>query len=454
MAISLETAIKHYSYLDRRVAAKLPAITRNLQKLAARGFPAGEKLASIVHNAYLVQEHMNEFKQKDQASVRLGFDRALDGLFTQLSGLMIFPSWLENDLMIREQSFRRAVDMTVLKGKPFPSEARFDFDSFPDRILITSLAFINFCQLACSHCGGAGQWDDRSHSLDQLKGVRDKIRFPLNAPVTLTWHEPFSLPFLLDAVKYLLDEGTSVSLVSSLLGVPRERREQLLQGLQDLAGDGRVAINLSFDLFRKQNIDSYLPLIGDALNRFPIIKQLQFRYNHLNRANSLSALVRLHNEVSRPEAKAIIANLLEWEEQPPQLSTRIAYVGAAAAFDHDRAVSYLASKHERFGYLTEQRIAPYSQGFFLFPGGDIVPTCDWEAPQIRSLGNIFRNTPREIYRRYELFGLRYQMRRGQGFGAYDALLDTEVEMRGWHGIKAPLVDHYHNLVQIDAKRER
>ncbi len=76
----------------------------------------------------------------------------------------------------------------------------------------------------------------------------------------------------------------------------------------------------------------------------------------------------------------------------------------------------------------------------------------WEAPQIRSLGNIFTNQPWEIYGRYEQFESRYKMRRSQGFGAYNSLLDTEVEMRKWHGIEAPLVDHYKNLVKIDARR--
>ena len=456
MAVSVETAVKRYTYLDRRAIFKQREIKHNLERLADRGFPAGEKLDSIVRSGYLVQEHIYEFSPRDQGTLRFGLDRALDILFNKLSGFMLFSSGLENSLIIAEDSFRGTAETTVLKGRQFPSPAELNLDSFPDRLLITHLAFMNYCRLACSHCGGAGQWDDRSHTLDQLKEARGKIRFPVSAPVTFTWHEPFTLPFLLDAVKYLLDEGASVSIVSSLLGVPRGRREDLLQSLQELneRHNDRVAVNLSFDLFRRHETDGYLRLIAGALDRFPVIKQLQLRYSHLNREETLRRLSQLFDLVTRAAPRKRIANLLNWERENLQLPTRISYVGAAASFDQDLALSSLRSKQERHDHLTETRISPYSQGFFLFPGGDIVPTCGWEAPQIRSLGNIFTHRPWEIYERYHQFESRYRASRQQGIGVYDSLLGTEVALRKIYGLSAPLVTHYDNLVKLDAKRGR
>lgn len=452
MPVSLEKAIQHYARFWRPAADRQAAIARKLQPLVDQGIPAGEKLESIVRSAYLMRETIYGHSSKDPAIIKPVFMRLLDLLFSELTGEQSLQVKPIDELSDLEAMFKTIVSDYALGDAPFPSEPQLDLDSFPDRVLITSMAFINFCQQACKHCGSAEQWDGRHHTLDQLKRVRDKIRFPLASKVVISLEEPFTLPFLLDAVKYLLDEGAAVGVVTSLLGTTPTRREELLKGMQhfhDHYGD-RVTVRPSFDLFRRKEINAYLSLFADALNKYPVIASVNYHYDRANRDESFFRLRQLLGLVDRGAVRKNIFLLLEQNESGPE--TKLWPVGRAAAADPSRALFYLKQKDDLF--FPDRDTSPLAQGFMLFPGGSIVPEFCWEAAQIRSLGNILHDPPREIYARFEKFEAKYLARLAQNASSCGALVLTEQEMRSEYGIPPHFVTNFDTLAATFFAQDR
>ncbi len=437
MPITPETAVRHYALFDRRVTPQREPIVRNLRRLEAAGFHASETLDSIVKNAYLCHEGLLWDSAKSQEALRPITESSLDEVFTSLTS----SDLRREDLLTFQARYRQIVrSYSLAPGFP-PAEDRLDLDTFEDRIFIGTLAFWNWCHNACLHCGNAGQWDKRQHTLDQLKEARNKMRFPANSYLNITHQEPFALPFLLDAVKYLLDEGALVGVVTSGLGVSATRRAELFKGLQYFHDNysQRVAVDLSFDLFRRREINDYLALIADSLNRYPVIELLKFNYHGGNRAESVYRLKQLLRQVTRPAAREMVAEVLDHEEGDHSDSL-VAPIGRAMGFNPADALAYIEMEHDTF--FTEQRLSPHATNFMLFPGGGIVPNFCGEAPQIRSLGNIFEDSPGKIYTRYEEFVGNYRARLAKGIIPYRALVATEIEMRVKYGLPWQFVNHY------------
>ena len=439
MPITPETAVRHYGLFDRRVTPRREAIVRNLRRLETGGYAASEALESIVKNAYLRQEGLLWNSAKDQATLRPINETSLDEVFSALTS----PDLKHDDLIAFQIRYRQIVRSYPLAPGFPPAESQLDLDSFEDRILIGSLAFWNYCRNACLHCGNAGQWDGRRHTLEQFQAVRDKIRFPANSYLNITHQEPFALPFLLDAVKYLLEEGALVGIVTSGLGVSAVRRAELFRGLQHFHDNyqQRVAVDMSFDLFRRREINDYLALIADSLDRYPVIGWLKFNYHGSNRAESIYRLRQLLRQVSRPAAREMIVTLLNENDGPSEdHESLISPIGRAAGLDPRASLDYIEIPLDSF--FPEQRLSPHAMNFMLFPGGGIVPNFCGEAPQFRSLGNIFKDQPWEIYGRYEEFLAKYRARLSQGIIPYRALIATEMDMRAKYGLPLRFVNHY------------
>lgn len=441
-SVTLEKAVAHYAMTDRRVAARREIIFRHLQAVEQSGFPAAQKLNAFVRDIHLVT---------GLPSVRAGyiyssFETMLSSLYKAIEGgdpegIKAKLNWAETALLrplMKNPDYARVKEMV-------------DLDSYQDRVLIASMAFKNQCRLACKHCCNAGQWDEREHGLTELEAVRSKIRFPELTKVTISDHEPFTLPFLLDAVKYLLRENAGVSIVTSGLGIPLEKVRAMMSSLQALSIDhpGGVGVSLSFDLFKRYDRTVYLDHVAELLNRYPVIHKLKFYFDRANKTESLAALEHLSKIVTSPHGKEVVRNVRE----TPEAESTALPIGQEVEFlgDLSEAEAFLG---EKTFFNPPSLFTPNVMSMMLFAGGDITPGCTTESAHFKSLGNVFQHSAEDIFARYLQFEDKYRQLVGLGIGSYPALVFAERAGRQRLGIPPHFVTHFDTLARVMLSRDR
>lgn len=437
MGLNLEKAIGLYSCIDRRVPKKREAILKNLRPIDTpekdASLPA--KLSLLFHSLYLYIDY--HFNLKDDAQP--AYNRKLTNTLNTL-------------LNVLEHGESNAVEATVsalvveytlgiheaTKQLPF-QEIQVDLSSFEDHLLIGSLAFQNICHLACKHCGNKGQWDNRSHTLSDLEKALPKIRFPKLSHVGLSYHEPLTLPFLLDLVELLLENKAQPGIVTSGQGIPRPQVYTTLDKLSQLhqKDPGKLYVALSFDLFRKP---SNLAHTAYLLNNYPVIEELKVTSEEHNHEATIAQLRVLENLVSSLDKKKLVQKAIATHQ--PNLSP----TGAGMRFFLDRPEiieNYLnTSPHPLW---RNEQLAPNVHPFFLFPGGDIAPGCNSEAAHFRSFGNIFRDSAPEIYANIKAFEMA--LAETQINNDYPRLILAERRRRSEMRLPEHLVTHYDILAR-------
>jgi hypothetical protein len=186
--------------------------------------------------------------------------------------------------------------------------------------------------------------------------------------------------------------------------------------------------------------------IARLLNQYSFIAELKIAFDHSNREGTLEAARQLKKRVASDKGKRIVDSAIELLLSPKAWAVHM--VGAMAEAHPNEAYQWL-SDQRFFDYLEEEMAPSYwataLRPFMLFPGGDIVPFCTFESPHIRSIGNIFHQTPEEILRRFEEFReLFWQLAvvQEEYLPLYDALIKTEEAMRSRYGITGKFATHF------------
>jgi len=442
MSITLEKAVGHYALTDRRVSAKRDTVLRNLRAIEQGGFPAAQKLHAFVRDIHLV----TSLPSVDVGQLLPSFEPMLSRLLTAIEsgepeGLKTTLNWAETALsrsLVKHPDYTRVKEMV-------------DLGSYQDRVLISSMAFKNQCRLACKHCCNAGKWDEREHGLAELEAVRAKIRFPELTKVAISYHEPLTLPFLLDVVKYLLQESAGVNIITSGLGLPLEKIQAMMHSIQTLSIDhpNRLSVSLSFDLFRKYDRAAYLEHIANLLNLYPIIHNLKFYFDRVNKIESLAALEHLSQMVTSPHGKEVIRKVRETPEKESlalPLGDEVKLLG-----DLTEAEDLL---REKAFFKSSSPLTPNVMSMMLFAGGDIAPGCTVENSHFQSMGNILHRSAEEIFAQYLLFEEEYQRLVDVGLASYPALVLAERARRQSLGIPLHFVTHFDTLAQAMLAKDR
>ena len=444
MSLSLEKVIDHYALIDRRVARGRVKLSRTLREMESVG-PVTNLLHDFTQYAYLLIDGLCNTKAGAH-EIHLKLNR----VWNALENGPAQNSW--HALQDISAGFNQSAWKKIRQSLAPTGEV--DFDSFEKKILIGSLAFMNYCQLACQHCGNAENWDGRQHSLTDFESVLPKIRFAKLAPVTLSWHEPFSLPFLLDLVKVLLQQGASVNLLTSGLVFSADAAKKTLLSLQSLSSPTlpRVEVNLSFDLFKPLETSAYLAHLAGLLNACPIITGLNVSFSRENREETINALKKLSAEVYSVHGKNVIAAVFE-EGELNQKEGNLEYVGRVltAMEDPFQAVPFMFNHSGPTSYAP---IAPPAIPFMLFAGGDIAPSCSFQAAHFKSLGNIFRDSPQEIYEKYLAFENKYFEFIKANQPAYSALILAEKSRRESLGIGNTFATHFDTLARAVYQKDK
>lgn len=438
MRINLEKAIQLYGYIDRRVPAKREAILSNLRPPdnPQRQRKLSAKLFLLFCLIYLYIDYHFDLASEAQPEYNKELNEDLDLLFNTLEQ----GKDTQVAATVGEMSSRFLSSAENIIGRQVSfDEIQLDLSSFENRLLIGNLAFQNYCRLRCKHCANDGQWDKRSHDLSALESVLPKIRFPSLANVNISYHEPLTLPFLLDLVKLLLKNEARPCIVTSGRGIQKPQVHATMDKLSQLhqTNSGKLYVALSFDLFRRHHD---LAFTASLLSNYPVIERLKVTSGEHNHAETIDQLRALEKLVSTAERKEVVQRAIA-SHGPNLLST-----GAAMSFllDYPEIIMHYLSQ-EIFPLWRNKRLSPHIHPFFLFPGGTIAPHCNSEAAHFRSFGNIFEDSVEKIYANIRAF--ERTLSDTPGASDYHSLVFTERSRRRAMGLPEDFVTHYDILAE-------
>lgn len=446
MAINIRTAVTHYGFVDMRIRERSESIVRHLAPMMATYPELADKTGTLAKNLFMFASELSPL---------LG-GRGLRGRDDNkdLYGPMDYLYYVLSEMQEPEQVVQTIDNCNKILGRRLHNLGidpnQLDLDRLKDTILIASLAFTNYCRLACGHCGNAGKWDNRHHSLDDFIEMLPKIRFPNSSRVCLSYHEPFTLPFLMDVVEILFQRAAGFSIVTSLLGITPTHRDYILRGLRYFYDKNprKVAVALSFDLFRRVEIDEHMKVISWALNEFPFIKSIKFGCFPGREEERTYYLRRLLHMVSSSWGRALVEGSLEGQTEEGK---EISPVGMALAHDGPLAGDSLFALP--YAHKYDDRLSPEVRSFMLFPGGWIAPDCSFVSSYYQSLGNLRQQAPSEIFERLLVFDRDYNERLQAKERPLSALIHVERSRRKTLGIGDPLITDYDVLARIFIKKD-
>ncbi|NQU16486.1 MAG: hypothetical protein HQ564_00345 [Candidatus Saganbacteria bacterium] len=440
----LQNAIKIYSKIDQQVnpKTKMP-LTQSLsrekqEKLAAHieaisdfGYILGENLA--IHEAirsYTGYKPSLLNECLDQAKEILTGSSEINNVLSTLEALGL-------DLAKRSTLFLGIKELGEAVNE-------IDWNKIENTILVASIAFSNNCPHLCPYCANAGKWDRRTSTLEEFREWLPKIRFPLNLPVSLSYNEPFTTPFLTDIVKMMIEHGAKkVRIITSASGGPETIIDDLLKTAEQYPN--KIEVGLSLDPSHPLSLEEAKRVL---IKLNPIFRGLLLHSLERNRVQTVLFLTKLMEGLGE-EMKATQKSIGK------QIQTLIKRPKEGRIFPSGNAIKLLLENGE-FEYnlfrtinsyfWLETPFSPYMMPSMLFAGGDIVPFCSSLSALIRTNGNITMS-PQQIRKMQSSFAKDYRQIRIQGFLSHPAVLLTEAKRRETIDGPWPMFTNYHLLAE-------
>lgn len=292
-----------------------------------------------------------------------------------------------------------------------------------DTLLVDGFHPTYACPNGCAHCCMDADKTGVIMPYSKIQGVLAKVRFPVVQPVTVSVGEPLSYSsqgkHIGDVIKDMVAHGGNVLMVTSGLGTSNKRDRAIfgmLDSINEQYGRGSIEVTLSFDLFKPMEFSRYFNRVKEAIESCAAIKNIRVTVNERNKTLTYKAVSRLEKELA---SRGSALNL----EGQRMLPIGRALINLDKLGLKPNEVPGVSSQFSVRG-LGEQDDIPFFAAD-VSSSGYIFPECVQGAYDLKSIGDIFADSPQTIRRNLYEFGAEFRSLQLQGKPTVESLEEVD-----------------------------